>query len=199
MATIQRQSSALSTLSNSTYLENSVLLSISTLRQLVINNIEYFQKIRGSNGDKFYTLFCLLEQDSDALRPTVEAVERIAPKFDFDSKIQGNGYRSLIKVVDSCVDKLIKVVRNISQSRESLLFRASFHLKELEWYGKVLGQLRVILGYAQKLVAYSEPGSLFTSDNEQFPASVMQEIQALDRECFYGRCLGFQVGTIMNG
>ncbi|XP_072166376.1 hormone-sensitive lipase-like [Diadema setosum] len=192
MATLQRQMSAVSSFSNSSYFDNSVLLSISTLRQLVINNMEYFQKVRGANGDKFYTLFCTLEQDADAMRPTVEALERISHTFDFDSKVPGNGYRSLVKVVDACVDKLIKVVGNISQTRESLLFRTSHHLKELESYGKVLGQLRVILAYAQKLVAYSERGNLFPKNDEHFPDNVMLEIQALDRECFYGRCLGFQ-------
>ncbi|XP_041470237.1 hormone-sensitive lipase-like isoform X2 [Lytechinus variegatus] len=126
------------------------------------------------------------------MRPTVEALERIAHNFDFDPKVPGNGYRSLVQVVDACVDKLLKVVDSISRTRESLLFRSNFHIKELESYGKVLGQLRVILGYAQKLVAYSEAGNLFPSNNEQFPENVMLEIQALDRECFYGRCLGFQ-------
>ncbi|XP_790622.3 hormone-sensitive lipase isoform X2 [Strongylocentrotus purpuratus] len=192
MASFQRQSSAISNASSSSFMDNSVLLSISTLRQLIINNIEYFQKLRSSTGEKFYTLFCVIEQEADAMRPTVEALERISHNFDFDPKVPGNGYRSLVQVVDACVDRLIKVVRSISQTRESYLFRSGFHLKELESYGAVLGQLRVILGYAQKLVAYSEPGNLFPNNDEQFPENVMLEVQALDRECFYGRCLGFQ-------
>ena len=59
---------------------------------------------------------------------------------------------------------------------------------------QVLSQLRVVLCYAQKLLGFSDAGQLFpdTASLEQIPQDMMLEIQALDRECFYGRCLGFQ-------
>ncbi|XP_071806435.1 hormone-sensitive lipase-like [Asterias amurensis] len=174
----------------------SAVLPIKTLRQLVINNIEHYQKSRSSTGEKFFTIFCVIEQESDALRPAIETLEAIAPRFDFDEKTPGNGYRSLIRVVDCCVEKLIQISRYVAVNRDSMLFRSSHYLKELEAYGKVLSQLRVLLGYGEKLLAYSdvESGQLFPDKEQldQMPIDIMLEVQALDRECFYGRCLGFQ-------
>ncbi|XP_022108373.1 hormone-sensitive lipase-like [Acanthaster planci] len=173
-----------------------VLMSIKTLRQLVINNIEHYQKSKSSSGEKFFTVFCLIEQESDAVRPAVETLAAIAPRFDYDELTPGNGYRSLIGVVDCCVEKLIQISRYIAVNRDSLLFRAGHYLRELEAYSKVLSQLRVLLSYGEKLLAYSEVDKcqLFPEKDqlEQMPQDIMLEVQALDRECFYGRCLGFQ-------
>lgn len=63
-----------------------------------------------------------------------------------------------------------------------------------------LGQLRATLYYAQKLVAYSEEGSLFADeDNLEDPVveKLMEEVECLSQNCFYGRCLGFQVCHIV--
>ncbi|XP_038065915.1 hormone-sensitive lipase-like [Patiria miniata] len=174
----------------------SVLLAIKTLRQLVINNIEHYQKSKSSSGEKFFTVFCLIEEESDAVRPAVETLASIAPRFDFDERTPGNGYRSLISVVECSVEKLIQISRYVAVNRDSLLFRAGHYLRELEAYGKVLSQLRVLLGYGEKLLAYSDVDQcqLFPEKDqlEQMPMDIMLEVQALDRECFYGRCLGFQ-------
>ncbi|KAJ8035503.1 Hormone-sensitive lipase [Holothuria leucospilota] len=191
MAGYVRQNSTTSAKTNASFIEYSVSGPIQDLRNSVFNNIGYYRKTRSYWSERFLTVFCMIEQETDALNPAAEGLERVAPLFDYDRKSPGNGYRSLVNVVGSCVSKLTSLCHYVQDHRNSYLFRAGHYIREIEAYANALGQLRVILGYAQKLLAYSEEGSLFPTD-EQFPHDVMLEMQALDRECFFGRCLGFQ-------
>lgn len=188
-----RQNSTGSVKTNASFIEYSVSAPIQDLRQSVFNNIAYYRQTRSYWSERFLNVFCLIEQETDALNPAAEGLERIASLFDFDRKSLGNGYRSLVNIVGSCVVKLTAVCQYVQEHRNGYLFRAGHYIREIEAYASALGQLRVILGYAQKLLAYSPDGSLFPTD-DQFPHEVILEMQALDRECFYGRCLGFQVG-----
>jgi len=96
--------------------------------------------------------------------------------------------------------------RYIACHRDSILFRAGHYSKELAAYVTVLGQLRACLYYLQKLVVYCPPASgnamsLFPDESASFnedndiAVQMMNEVENLCQECFYGRCLGFQVRT----
>ncbi|XP_033099091.1 hormone-sensitive lipase-like [Anneissia japonica] len=176
--------------------EKSIFWPIKTLRTLLINNIEHYQTSKSKYAEHFFTIFCHLEQETDALKPALEALERAAGDFDFDPCIPGNGYRSLLTVVEKCVGRLITLCQHITRNRDSMMFRGGHYCKELDAYSRAISQLRRMLAYAQNVFAYAETGELFTNENE-FPETELMEAQALDRECFYGRCLGFQFCDIM--
>jgi len=85
-----------------------------------------------------------------------------------------------------------------------MLFRANHYSKELTAYVTVLGQLRACLYYLHKLVAYCAPAPgkprlLFPDENidceadRRIAMQMMSEVENLCQDCFYGRCLGFQV------
>ena len=114
-----------------------VVSPIKTLRQLVVNNIEHYQRVKGSYGERFYAAFCMIDQEVDAVQPALESLEQIAPEFDFSPEVPGNGYRSLAKVVDSCIDRLVQISRYISINRDGLLFRSGHYCKEIEAFAKV--------------------------------------------------------------
>ena len=64
---------------------------------------------------------------------------------------------------------------------------------ELQSYTQVLTRLVTISHLAIVLLDYSEPGSLF-SQNEKID-DIMQDVERINRECFYGRSFGFQVSV----
>ncbi|XP_002733228.1 hormone-sensitive lipase-like [Saccoglossus kowalevskii] len=164
-----------------------------TLRSLCIDNIEYFQRSKSQYKDRYFTAFCVIMQTADATEPLLEGFQRIVHHFDFDENTPGNGYRSLLHVVFCCIKKLIETAKYIKNGRSGLMFRSSVYCCEIEGYSNVFGQLKLLLGQAQKLLGGSKPGELFP-DEELFPLmdEMLVEAESLYRECFYGRCLGFQ-------
>ena len=63
-------------------------------------------------------------------------------------------------------------------------------------YVAALGQLRAVLYYALKLIHYCQDGHLFADEEKlscELAEALMMEVEDLSQECFYGRCLGFQV------
>ena len=99
--------------------------------------------------------------------------------------------------------------RYIARHRDSILFRADHYSKELSAYVAVLGQLRACLYYLHKFITYCEPvsnkaRSLFPGESagceedRRMAAQMMREVENLCQECFYGRCLGFQVTTLFS-
>lgn len=130
----------------------------------------------------------------------IEYIVLFFSKYDLFLDIQVNGYRSFLKVVYKCCGNFLRLFRYINVNRSLLFFRGNFYSKELEVYVICLGQLRVILYYAQKFVAYSEEGFLFADEDnlEDFVVEkLMEEVECLSQNCFYGRCLGFQVCYIV--
>ncbi|XP_071957672.1 hormone-sensitive lipase-like [Antedon mediterranea] len=177
--------------------EKSILWPIKTLQILLINNIEHYQTSKSKYAEHFFTTLCHLEQETDALKPVLEAIEQAAGQFDFDPSIPGNGYRSLLTVVEKCVGRVITLCQTITRNRDSMMFRGSHYCKELDAYSRVMSQLRRMLTFAQKLLCYSDSSELFITDKSEIPETELLLAQALDRECFYGRCLGFQFSDIM--
>lgn len=80
-----------------------------------------------------------------------------------------------------------------------MLFRRTFYMKELEAYVTTLGQLRACLYYGQKLMNYCQAGHLFADEetlDDSLAELLMTEVEMLSADCFYGRCLGFQVHNV---
>ncbi|GFR88337.1 hormone-sensitive lipase [Elysia marginata] len=166
------------------------------LKSIALSNIQYFQSGKQSHHAKFHVTFRLLYEYLDiGIEPTYRELAKLVGEYDFSPEIKGNGYRSLLRVVQKCCLHLLQLSRYISSVRDSMLFRKKVYAKELESYVSALGQLRAVLYYALKLTQYCQLGHLFADEdqlNSDIAEALMLEVESLSQEFFYGRCLGFQ-------
>jgi hormone-sensitive lipase len=167
------------------------------LRSHAVSNIEYYQNGTSASASLFHKGFSLLHEHLDqGIKPSIEEILPRLSDFDLSPDIQGNGYRSLIKIVHKCCLHILQLARHITNRRESMFFRGHHYSKELEAYISVLGQLRASLHFANKLMPYCDPGDLFANEDNldnEVTESLLKEVEMLSQDCFYGRCLGFQV------
>lgn len=170
---------------------------IRELKSLAISNIEYFKDGKLSHHAKFHVAFCMLFEYLDlGIEPCYREISQRAHEYDVSPTEKGNGYRSLLRVVQKCCLHLLQISRHVSTNRESMLFRRAHYMKELEAYVATLGQLRACLYYAQKLMIYCQAGNLFADEellDDALAEQLMTDVEMLSQDCFYGRCLGFQV------
>jgi hormone-sensitive lipase len=99
------------------------------LKDLCMNNAQFFQQDESENGQRLHAGFLALIDQVNIITPMVDEVRKVAPKFDFDENTPGNGYRSFVSVVDVCVQHGVKLSRVVCDSRESFLFRKSFYMR----------------------------------------------------------------------
>ncbi|GFN86132.1 hormone-sensitive lipase [Plakobranchus ocellatus] len=166
------------------------------LKSIALSNVQYFQNGKQSHHAKFHVTFRLLYEYLDVgIEPSYRELAKYVSEYDFSSDVKGNGYRSLLRVVQKCCLHLLQLSRYISSVRDSMLFRKKVYAKELESYVSALGQLRAVLYYALKLTQYCQQGHLFADEdhlNSDIAEALMLEVESLSQESFYGRCLGFQ-------
>lgn len=105
--------------------------------------------------------------------------------------ILGNGYRSIISIVESCLIKILQLSMQIQKSRDKLFFRSYHVYMELESYTQVLSRLLTVVHLTIVLLDYSDVGCLFPHDN--IVEDLLVDFEKISRECFYGRSFGFQV------
>lgn len=106
----------------------------------------------------------------------------------------GNGYRSVINIVESCLQEILLTCQHIQKSREKLFFRSYHVYMELDSYTQVLSRLLTISNLAVVLLDYSQAGNLFP--DEVVMDDMIADFEKINRECFYGRTFGFQVWEI---
>jgi hormone-sensitive lipase len=166
------------------------------LKSIAISNIEYFKDGKLSHHAKFHVAFCMLFEYLDlGIEPYYREIYQRVSEYDASPDEKGNGYRSQLRIVQKCCLTLLQISRHIATNRESMLFRRVFYMKELEGYVAVLGQLRALLYYSLKIMTHCPQGMLIPDDsvNEEFVDQMLMDVEMLSVECFYGRCLGFQV------
>lgn len=179
---------------------------ISLIREIKFNSvsgIEYYRhKQTDANGRRFFEAFSRVhEHTNPGIEPSVEYLLSVAYLYDFDHSVPGNGYRSILTVIQKCCIRLVSLIRYITHNRDSFIFRGDHYSRELESYVTVFGQLRACVYYLEKLVAYCPGGNLFpdedsvSADDQTIAEQLMGEVESLCQESFYGRCLGFQVNT----
>lgn len=177
------------------------------MRSLAANNIEYFSGSARHNHDRLHQAFSRLNEHTDPSSGIQTGVSHLlteAHKYDFDSNLPANGYRSIIKVVQKCAIKVLQLCRYITSTRESLLFRRGHYGRELTAYVTSLGQLRAMIFYLERLMDFCEEGELFPDeeimeeDEYKQAENLMMEVESLALDCFYGRCLGFQVSFLVH-
>ncbi|XP_061109842.1 hormone-sensitive lipase-like isoform X1 [Conger conger] len=149
-------------------------------------------EMAGDSAKRLIEVVTLIHQHGRGLEPVIAGFTATFHHFDFDPLVPGNGYRSLVKVVRSCLLHIIQKGRYITTNCRKLLFRAPHNTKEMEAYCSALCQLRALLYLAQRLLHDNDQGDLYFQKEGGLSAIFTQEYASMYKACFYGRCLGFQ-------
>ncbi|CAG2067960.1 unnamed protein product [Timema podura] len=99
------------------------------LKDLCLNNADYFQHDDTENGQRLHSGFLALIDHVNNVAPLVDDVRKASSKFDLDTETPGNGYRSFVSVVDMCVVHGVKLSRQVCENRDSFLFRKSHYAR----------------------------------------------------------------------
>ncbi|XP_055328702.1 hormone-sensitive lipase-like [Paramacrobiotus metropolitanus] len=123
-----------------------------------------------------------------------EKISKNATYFDVAPNIEGNGYRSLLSIVDACLIKLLESLLYMKEHRESFYFRRSKCQQEIGDYVEVLGMMRALLNYAEKMIdaeRASGQHDLFPRNGQELLDEWMVNVETLNQLCFYGNCTAF--------
>ncbi|KAF3834308.1 hypothetical protein F7725_025512 [Dissostichus mawsoni] len=146
----------------------------------------------GAVAKRLVTCLRQIQEHGQALKPVVVSFTAVFHHYDFDAQTPGNGYRTLVKVLLSCLLHIIHKGRYIASNYNSAFFRADHNASEMEAYSSALCQLRALLHLAQRLLNDNEYGQLYALQDGDLSSRFVQEYSSMHKACFYGRCLGFQ-------
>ncbi|KAJ8687129.1 hypothetical protein QAD02_022923 [Eretmocerus hayati] len=166
------------------------------LRELCSSNLEHFSTHQDENSSKIKSALTLVLDTLETLKSDYEELSRIAPLFDFDENTPGNGYRSFLLLVDKAIELLASACQELHSQKNSVLFRKTYHMKEIEASSQLLASLCTCLQHAKTLYDWRQPMeagqySLFPSDDHS-PYEILRQTEDINQYCFYGRHLGFQ-------
>nr|XP_020497958.1 hormone-sensitive lipase-like isoform X2 [Labrus bergylta] len=133
-----------------------------------------------------------IQEHGRVLEPVVAGFTAVYHHYDFDEQTPGNGYRTLVKVLQSCLMHIIHKGRYIASNYNNAFFRADHNASEMEAYCNALCQLRALLHLAQRLINDNAYGQLNSFQDGDLSKRFVQEYSSMHKACFYGRCLGFQ-------
>ncbi|XP_053718099.1 lipase, hormone-sensitive a isoform X1 [Synchiropus splendidus] len=146
----------------------------------------------GAVAKRLVTCLKEIQQHGRALEPVVAGLSLVFHHYDFDEQTPGNGYRTLVKVLLSCLLHIIQKGRYIASNHTGAFFRGDHNACELEAYCSALCQLRALLYLAQRLINDNACGQLYSLEDGELSRKLVQEYSSMHKGCFYGRCLGFQ-------
>ncbi|XP_034017365.1 lipase, hormone-sensitive a [Thalassophryne amazonica] len=133
-----------------------------------------------------------IQQHGRALEPVVTSLTTVYHHYDFDAETPGNGYRSLVKVLESCLLHIIHKGRYVASNFRKAFFRADHNASEMEAYCSALCQLRALIHLAHQLMSNNASSQLCCLQEPELSHRFVQEYSSMHKACFYGRCLGFQ-------
>ncbi|KAB5517892.1 hypothetical protein PHYPO_G00172670 [Pangasianodon hypophthalmus] len=133
-----------------------------------------------------------IHEHGQAVNALVSGFAAVYHHFDFNTDTPANGYRTLVKVVLSCVLYIIQKGRYIASNCGGMFFRVEHNAGEMEAYCMALCQLRALLYLAQRLLSNNKHGQLHSLEDEGLSRRFVNEYTSMHKACFYGRCLGFQ-------
>ncbi|NP_001303654.1 lipase, hormone-sensitive a isoform X1 [Danio rerio] len=148
-----------------------------------------------SNADAAERLLGVMKQIQEhgrAVEPLITGFMTVYHHFDLDEQTPGNGYRTLVKVVHSCIIHITHKARYIASNCTGAFFRMDHNVAEMEAYCSALCQLRALLYLAQVLLNDNPNGQLYSQEEGGLSERFVQEYISMHKACFYGRCLGFQ-------
>ncbi|XP_065076519.1 hormone-sensitive lipase [Ochlerotatus camptorhynchus] len=161
-----------------------------SLIELCRNNIKYFEGDESENGLRIHGAFVGLIDHIETAKPLVKEVQEFVHEYDFDEDTPGNGFRSFLYVVDSCVKTTLKLARYVMENRGTILFRKTVYVKEVEAYNHLMASLCTCLKHCQTLREWTKSGELFPDGRSV--EELLGKADTINQFCFYGRCLGFQ-------
>ncbi|CAK9823814.1 Hormone-sensitive lipase [Anthophora retusa] len=176
--------------------ENPEHLQWGALRELCHANAEYFMSHQDENSIRIRAALLAILDHMAQLQHLYKEISKIAPMFDFDPQTPGNGYRSFLVLIDKCIIHSRSICHQIYCQKDSIFFRKSYHMREIEACSQLLASLCTCLEHLKTLYSWSEhisdgKPSLFI-DNTHNPHEILNKIGSINQYCFYGRCLGFQ-------
>ncbi|XP_076636553.1 hormone-sensitive lipase [Colletes latitarsis] len=166
------------------------------LRELCHANAEYFMSHQDENGVRIRAALMAILDHLEQLQPLYKDVTRIAPMFDYDVEMPGNGYRSFLVLIDRCIIHSRAICHQIYCQKDSIFFRKSYHMREIEACSQLIASLCTCLGHLQTLFSWSEnindgkPSLFIGNDHNLY--DILNKVDTINQYCFYGRCLGFQ-------
>ena len=167
----------------------------SSLTEVLAENRQYYLGLNdGKKSEDFSRCFKdLLEITANTLKILLE-VAAVSPLFDYDPDTKGNGYRTIVRVVEMCYRRLYSLGQYFQENRDRLLFRSDHYYKELVSYLELSKGLFKFLEFAKLLLEWSVGNDLFPPE-DCYDAKTMTEchLHEMEKECFYGRRLGFHV------
>ncbi|KAK1132230.1 hypothetical protein K0M31_016352 [Melipona bicolor] len=166
------------------------------LRTLCNASSEYFAPHQDENSIRIRAALMAMLDHLVQLQPLYKEISRIAPMFDLDAQTPGNGYRSFLVLIDKCIIHSRFICHQIYCQKDSIFFRKSHYMREVEACSQLLASLCTCLEHLQTLYSWSEhisdgKPSLFIGDNHN-PHEILNKVDSINQYCFYGRCLGFQ-------
>ncbi|XP_046382871.1 hormone-sensitive lipase isoform X5 [Ischnura elegans] len=166
------------------------------LKDLCKNNSDFFRTDDSEYGQRLHEAFIGIIDHLETVMPLVSDISQVAANYDFDAATPGNGYKSFVAVVNTCVAHTLKLAQWISYNRDSYIFRKGHYMREVESCSHVLASLGTCLQHLKTLISWSEDGSLFPKDSHS-PKELLTRAENINQYCFYGRCLGFQFCSSM--
>lgn len=106
-----------------------VYTTYEVLKELCLNNVEYFKSDETQVGIKLLESLQSLHNNVVSIFPLVDEIRKAAPHYDFDKSTPGNGYRSFVTTVDAFISFGEKLCQQISKNRTSYFFRKSNYLR----------------------------------------------------------------------
>ncbi|XP_055550069.1 hormone-sensitive lipase [Wyeomyia smithii] len=161
-----------------------------TLIELCRNNIKYFEEDETESGLRIHGAFVGLIDHIETAKPLVTEVQGFVHEYDLDPASPGNGFRSFLYVMNSCVKTTLKLARYVMENRGTILFRKAVYVKEVEAYNHLMASLCTCLKHCHTLRKWSKPGELFPEAHSV--EELLSKAETINQFCFYGRCLGFQ-------
>lgn len=167
------------------------------LRRILDDNIEYFERDTSKAVyKKFYDGFKMITTTVHTMEEVVQVIAKAAPLYDFSIDIKGNGYRSLITIVEHSIRSVTDLAAYCQTHRDRFYFRWHHYSMEVEAFANLFCRIAELLELAKSLINDNVPNHLF---HEHYDSDLLIAAEQLDRECFYGRTLGFQFPSGMSG
>ena len=169
-----------------------------SLDQLIDSGIQYYTDKHGDIESKFLKLFRNAKIILELIQPFEEKLSHAVEQFDFvypsGERVKGNGFRSLLYVYHSALTGLQGVLTHWSRRHGGWFFVVTEHLDIVRAHVRVLDGAHLMLKYAVQLAEErAAEGTVFSSGEIATILKKLAISDEVERDCFYGRCLGFQV------
>ena len=180
--------------------EREALISLlEHLQRKAVENMELFQDGSDASRSRLHAVFCMLEHTLLGMEDAVSTLFDVASNYDYNG-LRANGYRSLLKIIRSCCDRLLTLSKDIALGKDNIFLSLRSGYRDIESFVNCLTQLKNCAMHLAKLPEQSANGCLFADSSRLYDADaekMFSDLETLNRECFYGRCLGQQVRVLI--